>query len=55
MRGGSHTWLSIWIVIAGAQLVRRFIAAKPDIERIELRPGETIVITDLGRLDQLEL
>ena len=51
VQGGDHRWFSIWIVVAGAQLVHRVVGAKPVIERFEVRPGETIMITDLGRPD----
>jgi len=49
---GRHRWLSLWVVVAGAQVIRRFTVAKPVVERMELRAGDTIVITDLGRPDQ---
>jgi hypothetical protein len=44
--------LSVWIVVAAAQVIRRFTVAKPVVERMELRPGETIVVTDLGTIDR---
>ncbi|GEM_PF-2290389 len=47
--GGDSRWLSIWLLIGGFQLLRRIAKPKPAVERIELRPGETIVVTDLGR------
>jgi len=49
---GRHGWFSLWIVVAGAQVIRRFTVARPVVERMELRPGETIVVTDLGRVDE---
>jgi len=49
---GRHPWFSLWIVVAAAQVIRRFTVARPVIERMELREGEAIVITDLGRLDE---
>jgi hypothetical protein len=50
--GGDRVWMTIWAVIVGAQLFRRLFGEKPVIERFELRPGETIMVTDLGRPDQ---
>jgi hypothetical protein len=49
---GRHVWFSLWIVVAGAQVIRRFTVARPVIEHLELREGDSIVITDLGRLDE---
>jgi hypothetical protein len=50
--GGRHGWFSVWVVVGAAQVIRRFTVARPVVERMELRQGETIVITDLGRLDE---
>ncbi|HEY2812220.1 MAG TPA: hypothetical protein VGJ03_02025 [Acidimicrobiales bacterium] len=47
--GGDRRWLSIWVLFGGAHLVRRIVASKEVVERIELKPGQTVVITDLGR------
>lgn len=49
---GRHGWLSLWIIIGAAQVIRRFTVAKPVIERMELGHGDTIVITDLGHVDR---
>jgi hypothetical protein len=49
---GRHVWFSVWVVIAAAQVIRRFAVAKPVIERMELRPGETIVVSDLGVIER---
>jgi len=51
--GGRHGWFSLWIVIAAAQVIRRFTVARPVVERLELRPGDTIVVTDLGTIERL--
>lgn len=48
LRGGDSRWLSVWIALAGLGLVRRVVARKPVIEQFELRPGETIMVTDFG-------
>ena len=46
--GGNRRWLSIWAVVVAAQTVHKLMKAKPVVERFELKPGETVVITDLG-------
>ena len=52
VRGGDRFWLSIWLGLAGLQVVRKVVRPKPVIETLELKPGEAILITDLGTLDQ---
>jgi len=49
---GRHKWFSLWVVIAAAQIIRRFTVAKPVVERLDLRPGDTIVVTDLGTIER---
>jgi hypothetical protein len=51
VRGGNRVWFSIWVVIAGAQVVRKIVGIKPVIETFELKAGDTILIRDLGRPD----
>jgi hypothetical protein len=46
--GGNRRWLTIWAVIFTAQTVHKVMKSKPVVERFELKPGETVVITDLG-------
>jgi hypothetical protein len=46
--GGNRRWLTIWAVVAMGQAMRRLLKAKPVVETFELKPGETITITDLG-------
>jgi hypothetical protein len=46
--GGNRRWLTIWAVIFTAQTVHKVMKPKPVVERFELKPGETVVITDLG-------
>jgi len=48
LRGGDSRWLSLWIALAGLGLVRRVASRRPVVEQFELRPGETIMVTDLG-------
>jgi hypothetical protein len=49
---GRHGWFSLWIIVAGAQVIRRLTVARPIIERMELREGESIIISDLGVIEQ---
>jgi hypothetical protein len=46
--GGNRRWLTIWAVIFTAQTVHKVMKPKPVVERFTLKPGETVVITDLG-------
>jgi hypothetical protein len=46
--GGNRRWLTIWAAVFTAQTVHKLLKPKPVVERFDLRPGETIVITDFG-------
>jgi hypothetical protein len=46
--GGNRRWLTVWAVVFTAQTVHKLLKPKPVVERVKLRPGETLVITDLG-------
>ena len=46
--GGNRRWLAIWAVTFTAQMVHKLMKPKPAIERVTLKPGETLVIKDLG-------
>lgn len=46
--GGNRRWLGIWAIVMTGQLVHRLLKAKPVVAKYELKPGETITITDLG-------
>ena len=46
--GGDRRWFAIWAVIFTAQTVHKVVKQKPVVERFDLKPGETVVITDLG-------
>jgi hypothetical protein len=46
--GGNRRWLTIWAVVATAQTMHKLVKAKPVVERFTLKPGQSIVITDLG-------
>ena len=46
--GGNRRWLAIWAVVFTAQTVHKVTKPKPVVERVQLKPGETLMITDLG-------
>lgn len=46
--GGNRRWLGIWAVVVSAQLLHRVFKTKPTVVRYELKPGETLVVSDLG-------
>ena len=46
--GGNRRWFAIWAVIFTAQTVHKVVKPKPVVERFKLKPGDTVVITDLG-------
>jgi hypothetical protein len=49
--GGNRRWLTVWAVIFTAQTVHKVMKPKPVVERLTLRPGESVLITDLGGPD----
>ena len=46
--GGNRRWLTIWAVIVSAQVLHRLLKTKPVVAKYELKPGETVTVTDLG-------
>ncbi len=46
--GGNRRWLTVWAVIFTAQTVHKVLKPKPVVERFTLKPGEAVLITDLG-------
>ena len=46
--GGNRRWFAVWAAVVTAQTVHKVMKPKPVVERITLKPGETIAITDLG-------
>jgi hypothetical protein len=46
--GGNRRWLTIWALVVSGQVVHRLFKAKPVVAKYELKPGQTITITDLG-------
>ena len=46
--GGNRRWLTIWAVVMTGQLVHKLFKAKPVVAKYELKPGQTITVTDLG-------
>ena len=49
--GGNRRWLGIWAVVVTGQLLHRVFKTKPTVVRYELKPGDTILVTDLGGPD----
>jgi hypothetical protein len=49
VRSNSPGWLYLGASLEGLQVLRRFTARKPEIVRIELRPGEGIDIREIPR------
>ena len=46
--GGNRRWLTIWAVVVAGQTAHKLFKARPVVAKYELKPGETIAITDLG-------
>ena len=46
--GGNRRWLTIWAVVMTGQLMHRLLKTRPAVVKYELKPGETITVTDLG-------
>lgn len=46
--GDSRAWMAVWGVLTMARFVRRATRSKDVVERFELAPGQTLVVTDLG-------
>jgi hypothetical protein len=47
--GTSRAWLAIWATLSVGRLLRRLTRPRPIVERFELKPGDTLVISDLGK------
>jgi hypothetical protein len=46
--GGNRRWLTIWAVVTTGHTLHKLMRPKPIVERFDVKPGETICITDLG-------
>ena len=46
--GGSSRWMAVWLLISAAQFLRKRAARKEVVERFTLKPGESLLITDLA-------
>ena len=46
--GGNRRWMTIWLVVVAGQTVHKLTKPKPVVEKFELQPGESIVVSDLG-------
>ena len=50
--GGNRRWLAVWGAIMTWRVLARVMGSKPVKERFELKPGQTLLITDLGAPEQ---
>lgn len=46
--GDSRAWTAVWATLTVGRLLRRAARPRPVIERFELKPGESVMISDLG-------
>ena len=46
--GASRPWMAVWVLITATQFLRKRTARKAVVERFTLKPGESILITDLA-------
>ncbi|MEY2464327.1 MAG: hypothetical protein QOH64_2465 [Acidimicrobiaceae bacterium] len=46
--GSSRPWMAVWVLITATQLARKLTSRKAVVERFTLKPGESLIITDLG-------
>ena len=46
--GGNSRWVVVWLLISATQVLRKRAARKEVVERFTLKPGESILITDLA-------
>ncbi|MEO7557341.1 MAG: hypothetical protein ABIV94_12140 [Acidimicrobiales bacterium] len=51
---GNTRWLTVWGLLVGARVLKRLANPKPDVECFELRPGQTLLITEIKRSDEVE-
>ena len=47
VRGGSRTWLYVYVGAQGVRLLQRVASPRPDVFRLKLRPGETLEIREV--------
>lgn len=46
--GDSRAWTAVWAALTAGRLLRRAARPRPVIERFELKPGQSVIISDLG-------
>ena len=46
--GSSRPWMAVWVGITALQFLRKRTTRKAVVERFTLKPGESILITDLA-------
>ena len=49
MRSGNHGWLYVAAGAQGIRMVSRFLAPKPEVFRLNLKPGDAIEIREIRR------
>ena len=48
MIGTSRGWLGVWAVLTAAKGIQRLARDKPIVDRISLKPGQTLEVRDTG-------
>lgn len=46
--GDSRAWMAVCAALTVGRLLRRAARPRPMVERFELKPGQSILISDLG-------
>jgi hypothetical protein len=46
--GDSRTWLGVWVGLTAVRFLSRILNQPDAVERISLKPGQTIEIRDTG-------
>jgi hypothetical protein len=49
VRGGSRTWFYVFVGAQGLRLLQRVVSPRPEVFRLELRPGEAVEIRQVER------
>jgi len=51
---GNARWLTVWGLLLGARVLKRIAHPKPDVECFELRPGQTLLVTEIDRSEAVQ-
>ena len=49
MRSGSRSWLYVAAGAQGLRMLQRFLAPKPEVFRLNLKPGDAIEVHEIRR------